>query len=38
MGPPEGKNLDNDTVSQDRLNATKNHEIQNKFQRIVLRT
>ena len=26
-GSPEGKHLDIDTVSQNRLNATKNHEI-----------
>ena len=27
MGPPEGKYLDIDTLSQNRLNATENHEI-----------
>ena len=31
MGPSEGKSLDIDTVSKNRLNATKNHEIWHKF-------
>ena len=31
MGPPEGKYLDIDTVTQNRLNAIQNHEIWHKF-------
>ena len=31
MGPPEGKRLDIDTVSKDRLNAIENYEICHKF-------
>ena len=31
MGPPEGEILANNTVSQNRLNINKNHEILRKF-------
>ena len=31
IGPSEGKRLEIDTVSQNRLNAIKNHEIRHKF-------
>ena len=31
MGAPEDKSLEIDTAFQNRINATKNHEIQSKF-------
>ena len=33
MGPPEDKSLKIDTVSQNRLNAIKNHEICRKLKK-----
>ena len=31
MGPPEGKNLEIDTIPQNRLNDIENHEICRNF-------
>ena len=36
MGLPEGKSLDIDKVPQNRLEATKNHEIWPKFQKKIV--